>query len=479
MTTALAEISGQDQVTTADADIAQFAVDGRIPKAVVYPKDTRQVSDVVKYANENNLAIVPWGSGSKISMGNPPTRLDLVVCTRRMNHMKDVDVANLTLTVEAGVKLLDIQARLATEDDRCYLPLEDLLTEGKEMICSDRSHSGCFLPIDAPYGARATIGGIIAANSSGPRRLLYTLPRDLILGIRFVAANGDIIGSGGKTVKNVSGYDISKLMVGSAGSLGILCEMTLRLLPLPEAMETLLFSFSSFADASDFAARISDSQLLPAAVEVMNGTAFNHLEIAGRADFTPGDFTPGAFIVSVALEAFAEAVERMRTEMIKMAAEANASNRAVLPETIHRPFWLAVGDLNPLVAGKHPGVVTAQVNYPIAEWKPIVEFTGGVLADYGFDYTLLVHAGSGVCQFNLFPRGNGDGKKAADVIRKVLDRCRTCDGNLVVQRAPVEMKSTLPIWGKARSDLMVMKMIKARLDPNAIMSPGRYVGGIE
>ena len=95
--------------------------------------------------------------------------------------MKDVDVANLTLTVEAGVRLVDIQARLATEDDRCYLPLEDLTSESDEMICSDRSHSGCFLPVDPPFGNTATIGGIIASNSSGPRRLLYNILDDAII----------------------------------------------------------------------------------------------------------------------------------------------------------------------------------------------------------------------------------------------------------------------------------------------------------
>ena len=134
MTNELAGIVGQDFVKTEPSEITQFSVDGITPKAVVYPKNTRQVSEVVKYANSKNLAIVPWGGGSKITMGHPPTRLDLVLCTQRMNHMKDVDVSNLTVTVEAGVKFLDIQARLATEDDRCYLPLEDLITDGSEMI---------------------------------------------------------------------------------------------------------------------------------------------------------------------------------------------------------------------------------------------------------------------------------------------------------------------------------------------------------
>jgi glycolate oxidase FAD binding subunit len=473
MTDELAAIVGQDFVKTDPTETTQFSIDGIVPKAVVYPKNTRQVSEVVKYANSKNLAIVPWGGGSKITMGHPPTRLDLVVCTRRMNHMKDVDVSNLTVTVEAGVKFLDIQARLATEDDRCYLPLEDLITDGNEMICSDRSHSGCFLPIDPPCPTRATIGGIIAADSSGPRRLLYTLPRDLILGIRFVAADGEIIGSGGKTVKNVSGYDISKLMVGSAGSLGILCEMTLRLLPLPEAMETLLFSFDAFADASGFIDRIFDTQLLPAAVEIMNRNAFGKI-MRGAVS----GFQAGAFVVPVALEAFQEAVDRMRNEMKKMAAESNATAEAVLPETEHRPFWLAVGDLNPSVAENHPGRITARLNYPVAAWKEIIEYAEAALEEGGIDHTLLAHAGSGVCLINLMITGNGDRDQAADAVSKLLKRCLKSHGNLVIEQAPVEMKQKLPIWGEAGSDLVVMKRIKQTLDPRNVMSPGRYVAGL-
>ena len=166
----LIEILGEENVKNKLKVTAEFAVDNVVPKAVIFPVNAEQVAEVVKYANRENLAVVPWGSGTKTGMGDPPARLDLVVCTERLNHMKDVDCGNLTITVEAGVKFRDIQARLATEEDRCYMPLRDLETEGDEIICSDRSHRGCFLPIDPPWSDRATIGGILAANSSGPKR---------------------------------------------------------------------------------------------------------------------------------------------------------------------------------------------------------------------------------------------------------------------------------------------------------------------
>ena len=382
-------------------------------------------------------------------------------------------MANLTLTVEAGVRLVDIQARLATEDDRCYLPLEDLTSESDEMICSDRSHSGCFLPLDPPFGNSATIGGIIASNSNGPRRLLYNIPRDIILGTRFVAANGDIIGTGGKTVKNVSGYDISKLMVGSAGSLGILCEMTLRLLPLPEKMETLLFSFDALQNASEFTDRIFESNLLPAAVEVMNGKAFENLKI----DTVP-DFTPGAYIAAVALEAFYEAVDRMRNDLKAMAKQSGGTGEALLSEDRHRPFWLGVSDLVPAVADQFPGMLSAQLNYPISDWKPVVEFAANTLSENNLDFTLLAHAGSGVCMINFLINGNSAADNAVKAVRDLLARCREKGGNLVLQRAPVELKADLPMWGETGSDVLLMKRLKEKLDPLGVMSPGRYIDGL-
>jgi glycolate oxidase FAD binding subunit len=448
----LARIIGQEPIKTKPDVIAQYAVDNATPKAVIFPKNTQQVSEVVTYANRKNLAIVPWGSGSKMAMGNPAKRLDMVVCTSRMNHMTDVDTENLTITLEAGVKFRDIQARLATQENR-----------------------GCFLPIDAPFTNRATIGGIVASNSSGPRRLLYGLPRDIVLGVRFVAPNGEIVGTGGKTVKNVSGYDISKLMIGSLGTLGILCEMTLRLLPLPERMETLLVSYGSLSDASAFVKRVFETQLLPAAVEVMNSSAFINLKMGSAPDFGSG-----GYVVAVALEAFEEAVKRMRAEMLDMARATAAKGHASIQEDQHRRFWLAVGDLFSRLAGRFSGLITVQLNYPISQWKEIIEFADNTLSTSHIEHAFLARAGSGLCLINfLIDQANTAAMdKGVEAIGTLLGRCRKAGGNLVVQRAPTELKQDLPMWGERPSDFVVMKRISEQLDPAGIMSPGRFVGGL-
>jgi glycolate oxidase FAD binding subunit len=470
----LGTIAGRDRLKTDPDDIARYAVDGVVPKAVGFPKDTKMVAAFIQFAFRNNLAVAPWGSGTKMTMGNPLKRLDLVLCMARMNHMLDVDTANLTITVEAGVKIRDVQARLATEEDRCYLPLEDLRIEAGEFVCSDRSHSGCFLPLDPPFSEKATMGGIMATNSSGPRRLLYGLPRDLLLGVRFVTPKGEIIGAGGKTVKNVSGYDISKLMIGAMGSLGILCEMTLRLLPLPEKMETLVFAFNSFSDASAFAAAVFGTKLLPAALEVADRAALDHMDFRGSEEFTPG-----AYVAMLALEAFDEAVSRMSRELQTMARRFKAAGHTVIHEDKHRLFWLALGELQSALLKRSSRLVALRLNYPLSSWKEIFELADKTLSQRGLEHALLCRSGSGVTMVNILPDAEGtQDKSMIEAVGTLLAQCRKAGGNMVVERAPADLKGTLPVWGEPGPDLPLMKRIRLELDPSGLMNPGRSCAGV-
>lgn len=465
----LADIAGRDHIKTDPENTARYAVDGVAPQAVVFPKDTKTVASVVQCTFRNNLTVAPWGSGTKMSMGLPPKRLDLVLCTARMNHMLDVDTANLTITIEAGVKFRDVQARLATEEDRCYLPLEDLKTESGEFVCSDRSHSGCFLPLDPPFSQKATLGGIMATNSSGPRRLLYGLPRDFLLGVRFVTPKGEIIGAGGKTVKNVSGYDISKLMIGAMGTLGILCEMTLRLLPLPERMETLVFTFDSFSDAGAFAGAVFQTKLLPAALEVADRATLEQMNFKGSENLRGG-----ACIVMLALEAFDEAVSRMSKELQAMAHHFKARGSTLIDEDNHRLFWLALGELQSTLVKRFPQLVALRLNFPLSSWKAILALADETLSQKSLEHTLICHSGSGAILINILPAADGSQDKAViETIETLLPQCRKVGGNLIVERAPADLKNVLPVWGEPGPDLPLMKRIKLEVDPSGLMNPGR------
>lgn len=469
----LSEIMDGNLIRTDPVILSRYSVDGHMPKAVVFPARVEQVSEVVRFANREKIALVPWGSGTKMGTGLPPRRLDLVVCTSKLNHLKDVDAANLTITAEAGVKFRDIQARLATEEDRCYLPLNELGTEEDEMICSERSHSGCFLPVDPPWSKRATIGGIVACNSWGPRRLLYGLPRDLVLGVRFVAPDGRIVGAGGKTVKNVSGYDVSKLMIGSMGTLGILCDITLRLLPLPERMETLVVSFGAFSDAAAFVRSLFGTKLLPAAVEVMNSQGARHMEWAGAPDVGPGDF-----VVAVGLEAFEEAVDRMRSEMRDMADRCASKTQWIIQEKEHLRFWLSVSSLEETLTARYPDLVASRLNYPISKWDSIVQDADRILGSGGISYALIAHAGSGVSVISLLLDHTQAMKVDGEALSKIHGVCREAGGNFVLQKASPELKAYLPVWGEPGQDWAAMKRIKDKLDPSGVMSPGRFLGSL-
>ena len=472
---ALKDILEADLVKMDQETLSLHSVDGLTPKAVVFPETLEQVSDLVKRAQGEGWALLPWGSGSKMGVGSPPSRLHLVISTARLNQIIDMDTANLTVTAQAGVRFRDLQIALAGEENRCYLPYEDPATVSHEPVCSDREHMGCFIPMMPPHTYSATLGGVIAANSSGPVRLLYGLPRDMVLGVRYVAPDGEIIGLGGKTVKNVSGYDMCKLMIGSRGSLGLLGEMTIRLLPLPERLGTCVLSFSSLEKASRFVDKIFETSLLPSAVELLNGPANALLVEEGALELD----TDG-YAVAVALEGFGEAVERMGAEIKEMASASAAENIVALPDHPHRIFWEAYSNLVSRLSAGTPEMVSFRLNYPISRYLDAVQWVESACKAQGLAHVLQVHAGSGITMVHVILE-SGDAKneeKVVSIANTLLEKCQSIGGNLVVERAGAHMKGQLPIWGLPSQDLALMKRIKEQMDPHSLFSPGRFVGGI-
>ena len=204
----LGQIVGEANVTTDPEKLKAFAVDGLIPKVMAAPGTIEETSKLLAFACAEKLAVIPMGGGTKRAQGGIPKKYDIALSTKRMNGYCDYDIANLTVGVQCGATLSDVQAKLAGEG------------------------RGYFIPVD-PQHAGATVGGIVATNDSGPKRFLYGGNRDFILGVRSVMPNGDITNAGGKAVKNVAGYDMTKLMIGSMGAVGIISEITFRITPPP------------------------------------------------------------------------------------------------------------------------------------------------------------------------------------------------------------------------------------------------------
>ncbi len=288
MVSSLKEIVGESHIIQDPDQLKAYAIDGKKPKVVVTPATIDEVSRVVAYASQEHRAIVPRGNGSKMKMGGIPRKMDIVLSTRRLNRITDRDCENLTLSAESGLTLGEVQQGLA------------------------KVGKGYFLPLDPPFTDQATLGGIVATNSSGPKRLLYGSARDMMIGAKAVFPNGDIVVSGGKTVKNVSGYDMCKLLIGSYGTLGILCEMTFKLLPLPEKEATLGLSFAALEDADDFVRELRGGQLIPSSIEILNGLAVQKMR--SSISMPPN----GNYLVAVGLEGVAESIDRQVSEMSEM-----------------------------------------------------------------------------------------------------------------------------------------------------------------
>ncbi len=197
-------------MVTDSSTLAGFSVDGIVPEALVYPENLDQAAEVMKLANTQNWGVIPWGGGTKMALGKPPLRFNLVLSTSRLNKIVDLDVANLTVTAQAGVKLADLQDLLAGAENRCFFPPDDNLKKQADYMCSGGDYKGvsCRWTRHFPIGSRWA--GLSLPTPPDRNDCAYGLPRDLILGVKYVSPTGEIIGMGGKTVKNVSGYDVPK-----------------------------------------------------------------------------------------------------------------------------------------------------------------------------------------------------------------------------------------------------------------------------
>ena len=262
----LARIVGADQVSTDSADRILHAFDatqGRfLPEVVVHATTTDQVSRVVRLAHEHRIPILPRGAGSGFTGGSLPIRGGIVLVLTRMNRILEIDPDNLTATVEPGV----VTATLQREVERL----------------------GLFYPPDPASREFSTLGGNIAECAGGPRCVKYGVTRDYVLGLEVVTASGEVIHTGGKTMKNVVGYDLTRLFVGSEGTLGIVTRIILRLLPKPEARKTLLVAFASIDGAARAVSAIIRGRIIPATLEFMDASAIDCVRRAMDLDLPDG-----------------------------------------------------------------------------------------------------------------------------------------------------------------------------------------------
>ena len=436
---------GAEQVASGPA-AAGFAMDGVVPRLVVRPRSQEEVQAVVVACGEAGAAVACWGGGAAMGLGDPPSRLEVVLRLDGLTRIVEFDEANLNVTAEAGVRLGELQAVLAAKRE--------------------------FLPLDPPQRERMTVGGLIAANASGPSRLLYGPARDWVLGLRVVLPSGERIRCGGKVIKNVSGYDMNKLFIGSMGTLGVVTEATFKLLPLPATRATVLGVFAEVAQVAAVVSRTLGSQLLPEAMEALDAQALRGVAAEVGLPAPPG------FGLAVSVAGSRETVARQVRDLSRFFAEAQALAVETLEEPRCEAAWRAVRDAHGHLGAPPEARVVVKIAVPIGRTLELFSAADALVRRHGRRGAVTAHAGSGIVRAGLACDEGG----AVAAVREGVDALRKqaegAEGSLILEAAPVALKRSLGAWGKPGDAFQVMRRVKAEFDPRGLMSTGRFIGGI-
>jgi len=431
----LRSIVGAAHVLTG-VDCSPYVVEGRAPESVVFPGTKEEVAAVLVAAGEAALPVTPWGGGTKMAIGSPPHRIGLVLGLKRLDRVLEHEPGDLTVTVEAGLPFETLQARL-----------------GKR---------GQWLSLDGGASARATVGGMLASDASGPRRHLYGTARDLVIGLTVVMADGSVVRGGGKVVKNVAGYDLPKLYIGSFGTLGVLVEATLKLRPRADVDRLVVARFDRVQDAGAAARAVLGSDLIPSALELADGEALRRLGLGGGAALLVG------------LDGIAEQVEWQVAEVGRLLGPLGLRETTVLDGVARDDVWRALAGLG------RPGHerVAAVMKWAVLPTRigELMEAGAAAAQRNGLVGALTAHAGVGIVTAVL--AGGTNPNAVVSTLTEWRALANGVGGHAMVEWAPLAVKERVAVWDAAGPTLRLMKGIKERLDPNGILNPGRFVGDI-
>ena len=394
----------------AEADVAG----GIVPAFVVAPGSTDEAAAVLRTAAEHELAVVARGAGGRLGWGAPPSRCDLMIDMSRMSSVVEHSSGDLVARVQAGARMGDVAAALGRD--------------GQEIA------------LDVPDGS--TVGGVVASGLAGPRRLRYGTPRDLLIGITIVRADGTVARSGGKVVKNVAGYDLGKLLAGSAGTLALITDATFRLHPLPAARVYVTAQYASARIACDAVAAAANSPMVASAVELDRPS--------------PG----GPIRIGVLLEGSSEGVADRAMRMADLLGPAETSLEPP-------PWWAGAPDA--------AGGTLIRVSCWVSALPAVLDAVEVAAGDAGVSPTIGGPAGAGVLYLRVDPDVAAD--TSAGFVRALRAARSGERGGVVVLAAPAAVREALAGYGGMAGtvpSLALMRAVKDQFDPGHRMAPGRF-----
>lgn len=394
------------------------AIDGVIPKTVIEPSTAEEVGAALELASRDGLAVMARGGGTKLGWGPPPTSVDMLLSTSRLNAVVAHRHGDLTATVQAGASLAAVNQQLAQHRQ--------------------------WIPLDPPFGERATIGGIVASNDSGPRRHRYGAPRDLIIGVEFARADGQLAKGGGIVVKNVAGYDLPRLMTGSFGSLCVIVTATFKLYPMTTASKTLVVDLNTPGDLGALSAALLGSHLTPTALE----------------------FETHPLRLLLRFESIPAAVDQQAGNATALISGQGLSARAVsgadedaLWKQHEQPVWSGTG-------------AVAKVSLLPSELAAILATLDSVVGST--NYVAAGRAGLAVFLVNI----GGDTTAQARAIEALRHTLPVGKGSVVIVRGSPELRARTDVWGPIGDGLSLMRAVKKQFDPTGILNAGRGPGNL-
>ena len=425
-------------------ETSRFTVDEIQPQWVVEPDTTEGIGDVLRLAHDRNWGIIPFGSGTRQRIGNPPIRFDVALSLRKFNRIPEYEPQDLVVKVESGCRLFELQEKLSKDN--------------------------LFLPIDPP-GDSGTVGGIVASNASGPLRLAHGTMRDLLLGISIVQPSGTKTRFGARVVKNVTGYDMCKLYVGSFGTLGVFTDFYLKLKPLPPSQRTVLAVMKGLSDTKEALAKLRESPLSPLAVEFMNPRV---LRLLNQSLPVTGDHEGYSLVV---LFGEVENAVTWQVEELERLWEPLCVKGLILSDPAEqKALWDVLREDEPFTQIFSGSTVKLKINglpSQLVELARELELLNGKL-----DGELLIksHALSGIarCYFRF-----ADSPAQQQTIVRGIQQLRTflkpSRGSVVIELAPLALKKMIDVWGCDSKDRSLMQRIRDKYDPPGILNPGRFV----
>jgi len=439
---------GSNRILAEPTVLERYAIEGISPRVVLQPENAEEISAILRVCNEQQWTVVPFGSGTHQEVGRVPEAVDVVLSTEKLNKVEAYDPGDLTISLEAGVRVANAVA--ACTEYQQLLPIE---------------------------GEGGTIGGALALAQSGPLRVGFGGLRDFCIGISFLTGDGVSGRGGGRVVKNVAGYDLMKLFIGSYGSLGVITSANFKVFPNPRQTITLICEFSSLADAIRLRDALLTSPFSALACEIISPAATEYLRDSEPRD--PDYWAPDTaksssgtpWKLALRFAGSDRVLQRIRREL-------SSSISSDLSGGDETELWRQIGMFENRLVGRHRNAMIFHVEVPLAQSQSVLEAAQAAAIHYNFVAAIIGRAtiGSLVIGFlplAVDPPGVMQYAAAASEFRSRLSK----SASAVVVRCPREAKQHFDVWGSTPSDLDLMQKIKYALDPGGILNRGRFLVG--